>query len=892
MSQDKDRRIRKFNPGTFLSDDEVIEQFVVRNHELETVLNVLRGNVESPSCQHTLIVAPRGRGKTMLLARAAAELRENDEFSAALLPVRFMEESQEIFNMADFWLETLFHLAKECERTEHHLARELRTRHAALGKLWRNPELEDHARLAVLDAADRLGRKLVLMIENLQALSKDVDKDFGWKLRKVLQTEPQVMLVGSATSRFKELLDAELPYFELFRIIDLKPLNTDECRRLWIVVSGDSVSGREMRPLEILTGGSPRLLVIMAGFARHKSIRRLMEELVLLIDDHTEYFRGHLEALGKTERRVYLAVIDLWQLSSPSEISDRVRMDIRVVSTMLKRLHDRGMVKVNGRGRKRTYEAAEPLYSIYYKLRRDRDEATVVQGLIRCMAAYYTKEEQEELLHALIAEASDSPAIRAGLDRALAEMPGLAAIHGEIHCPEIERTPDEDMPTRQRRLLAEIMAAFRKGEYESVVRFVDQDMASQYPDPSRLRESTLSWALVYKAAALHQLGQLQSAASAFDEVIERFGNANSPQLQNSVAEALRGKGRVLMDQGKLEPALAVFEGIIERFGSANSPDLQFSVAESLSTKGYLLKAQNKLECALAAFEKVTGRYSTADIEELQRMVAQALIGKGGVLLAQGKLKRALAAFDEVIERFGTAMAPMLQLRVAYALANKGITLFCTSELTSAVLTLDTGIELIDSLDRADFSSAVAVALQRLAAYLLMAKGVALHIRGNPESALATLDELVECVDTAENPELQAWSVKSLVVKIRLQIAEGCVEDTLDTFRVLYSKYEPDNETSMREILKILIKLVGAGVDPRALLRILSSDESRKVALFPAVVALRQEAGEEVRAPGEVLAVAGDMREDIEKARLPAVELNEVISYLFSSLRPEESSNVP
>ena len=64
-----DQRIRKFNPGTFLSDEEVINQFVVRKRELDIVLEVLRGNIDSPSCQHVLVVAPRGRGKTMLLAR-------------------------------------------------------------------------------------------------------------------------------------------------------------------------------------------------------------------------------------------------------------------------------------------------------------------------------------------------------------------------------------------------------------------------------------------------------------------------------------------------------------------------------------------------------------------------------------------------------------------------------------------------------------------------------------------------------------------------------------------------------------------------------------------------------------------------------------------------------
>ena len=117
---------RKFNPGTFQSDDEIIRQFVVREHELGIVLEVLRGNVDSPSCQHLLLVAPRGRGKTMLLARVAAELRKDGELAAQLLPVRFMEESLEVLDPGDFWLETLFYLAAEVARLDPACAEELR----------------------------------------------------------------------------------------------------------------------------------------------------------------------------------------------------------------------------------------------------------------------------------------------------------------------------------------------------------------------------------------------------------------------------------------------------------------------------------------------------------------------------------------------------------------------------------------------------------------------------------------------------------------------------------------------------------------------------------------------------------------------------------------------
>ena len=397
MASILERPIRKFNPGTFQSDEEVVEQFVVRKHECDTILEVLRDNIESPSCQHTLITAPRGRGKTMLLARIAAEIRTKNEFSEHLMPVRFMEENQEISNIADFWLESLFHLAQESAAQDPALAVQLRSTYEDLNRHWREKTLEESARAAVLSAADQLDKKLVLMVENLQSL-ENLDKDFGWKLRAILQSEPQVILLASATNRFKGLDDANQPFFELFRIIDLEPLTTEECRCLWQVISGDSVREREIRPLQILTGGNPRLLVIIAGFAQHRSLRQLMEELVTLVDEHTEYFRGHLDALAKTERRVYVAVLDLWQPSKPGEIAYRARMDIRTVSTMLGRLINRGAVIVEGSGKNRLYSASERMYSIYYKLRRERDEADTVKNLILFMTVFYSETEREEII--------------------------------------------------------------------------------------------------------------------------------------------------------------------------------------------------------------------------------------------------------------------------------------------------------------------------------------------------------------------------------------------------------------------------------------------------------------------------------------------------------------
>ena len=100
-------------------------------------------------------------------------------------------------------------------------------------------------------------------------------------------------------------------------------------------------------------------------------------------------------------------------------------MGVRPVSTMLGRLVNRGAVVVEGTGRKRLYAAGEPLYSIYYKLRRERDEATVMRRLIHFMMAFYGIGKLYQMSGRLSLEAAESKVIREGIERALAEQPDV-----------------------------------------------------------------------------------------------------------------------------------------------------------------------------------------------------------------------------------------------------------------------------------------------------------------------------------------------------------------------------------------------------------------------------------------------------------------------------------
>ena len=316
---------------------------------------------------------------------------------AGLFPIVFAEESYEVTTCGEFWLECLGRLAEQAPSEERD---NLRLTYDDLRTVTDDQALADRCLGSLLDFADRHQTRLVLIVENLNMLFADIgDPDVGWQLRQTLQTEPRIILLGSATSRFDEIDSPEHALYDLFRVITLRPLDTDECKTLWQSVAGKSSTTEAVRPLEILTGGNPRLLTIIARFGADRSFRDLMENLLDLVDEHTEYFKSHLEALPHQERRVYLALARLWKPSTTREVADLARLDTNACSAQLKRLLTRGVVAIEGgTQRRRQYYLIERLYNIYYLLRRGVGSDNLVRALIEFMICLYSPAELVQII--------------------------------------------------------------------------------------------------------------------------------------------------------------------------------------------------------------------------------------------------------------------------------------------------------------------------------------------------------------------------------------------------------------------------------------------------------------------------------------------------------------
>ena len=615
---------RKYNPG-FLTDDELVASYCVRTMEFELLVEVLR---ECTGCSnpHQIVIGPRGSGKTSLLLRIVAEIRRDAALASRYFPVVFAEESYEVATAGEFWLECLTNLATQAPRREE--APDLHRTVDELRAIRDDLALADRCLGALLDFADREDKRLVLMVENLNMLFGDMaDPEVGWRLRKILQTEPRIIVFASATSRFDEIDSPDRALYDLFCVRTLRPLDRNQCAVLWETVSGRRPAHQTVRSLEILTGGSPRLISIVARFGAGLSFRDLMAHLLDLIDDHTEYFKGHLESLPAQERRVYLALAALWKPATTREIADHARLETSTCSAQLARLGERGVVRVvGGSARRKQYYLSERLYNIYYLLRRRRGPDRLVEALIHFMESYYSPSELKDISARMVHDSAGlgaemwslhrialtwlmkSPSLAEYCDELLAMMPaGFVAVSGrDSVTADLARAP-----------AAGVQADDDGGE----------------PSQGNTSESAERAAreLFKTTAALNVRNRAEDTVEACDEVVRRFGESEIPAVLVWVAKALVNKGTVLGELNRSQDALEACAEVVRRFGKSETPALLERVASALVNRGATLVALNRPQDALEAYDEVVRRFGKSETPALLVSVATALVNRGAAL---------------------------------------------------------------------------------------------------------------------------------------------------------------------------------------------------------------------------------------------------------------------
>ncbi|MGD2085720.1 MAG: tetratricopeptide repeat protein [Candidatus Aminicenantes bacterium] len=391
--------LMKYNPA-FLSQEELIQSFVVRQVDLDLIIETIKENTGN-SNQHILVIGPRGMGKTMLVLRAMAYIANDNKLNSQWYPIVFSEESYEVFTAAEFWLRAIFHLGNQTKDEN------LMQVHEGLKEERDEKRLYERALACLLDFADQHNKRLLLVVENINMLLEDqIGTDETWDIRHTLLNETRIMLLGTAPSRFDEIDNAGKAMFDLFKIHQLEPLSTKDSKLLWEYLTGQEVEENKIRPIQILTGGNPRLMAIISSFAAGASFRELMKQLTFLIDEYTTYFKSNIESLPSLERKVFVTLANIWEPAEAARVGRDARIDVNKTSSLLKRLETRGCVSITkSSGRKKIYQVTERLYNIYHLMRISGIQSDRVRAVVDFMVNFYEEKELAKKVSQLTNEA-------------------------------------------------------------------------------------------------------------------------------------------------------------------------------------------------------------------------------------------------------------------------------------------------------------------------------------------------------------------------------------------------------------------------------------------------------------------------------------------------------
>ncbi|MDE0622094.1 MAG: hypothetical protein OXH83_10520 [Bryobacterales bacterium] len=914
----------KFNPG-FLSDQELVDSFCVRVPEFEMLLQTIRESTDS-SNPHQLVVGSRGSGKTTLLLRVVVEVKRDPELRRAWLPVIFPEESYEIATCGEFWMQCLMHLANQSPKGVGgiDLARTL----AEVRSEQDDQRLAARCLAAVLDFAAREDRRLLLIVENLNMLFDDInDPDVGWQMRHTLQNEKRIFLLASATSRFDEVECYGRAMYDLLNVQELQRLDTDACAVLWRAVSHRDPDKGVIRSLEILTGGNPRLLAIIARFGAMLSLRELMDNLLALVDDHTEYFKSHIDSLGVQERRVYLALARLWMPATAREVAEHARLPTNNCSALLGRLVDRGAVLIAGGGpRRKQYYVAERMYNIYYLLRISRGSDRLVEALLRFMRSFYSQSDLEDYLDRLKRDPGPvAPIILRQFGQALeradlhiefgqagsGELRALEVRAGELLrsedwdqlirvCEEIESKVPPDASAPESEYLADsrnlrATALIELGhltEAESLCSAIWS--AHSASDFARLREAA-AIAGANRISILVRLGQSdQTILKACGDFLDRFWEDSSLRIAEPQAAALYYQAKAFGSLGRLSDALVAHEDLIERFERNTSPGVERFVISALHAVGLLLDQSEQFDQAREAYDSAIRRFGNSDSSETIEVAARVMMSKGVSFYQLNRPRDALQCFNDAIDRLADHQSGEIAEDLAKARFNKAVVLEALDESLSALREYD---ELARMPGPDDPPWTVEVA-----AHALLRKAVLLSNSDRAKEALATFDSLVGRLGENQVPEVVQRLCAAKLERAKLEIRVGqpdaaleMIDDTLvrsdaidDEGRLhalllraeAYFKCDRMDpcRRELKEVLGLLAELEevpGIGMEalfaftirlgPEPLLDLIEASPSANL-LRPFAIALRQELSMEVSAAREVLEVARDIRATLNDRR--------------------------
>jgi tetratricopeptide (TPR) repeat protein len=387
---------------------------VGRSTMLGDTLETLRKNLGKKPKHHQLFIAPRGSGKTHLLSLIEDAIRRDPALSEGYLVARFPEEANRVLSFASFLLTV-------CEILDQGTPPDAPW-HALYARLSTEDDdsvVADTLVKAFRDHYRKTGRILMLMVENLNQLMEEHIKALQsiQALRGFLMGDNGCLLIATSPIHFGALTKPDQPFYDFFDVQVLEPLTADDTIELirrnleWDkredLLARFSELLPKLRAIHTLTGGSPRLTVMLYELLATESITAVKEQFMALQDRITPFYQDRLRDLSPQERAVLETIATMRDQpgkpaapKTPGNIAKLMRMNQPQVSTLLSRLTKSLYLTTTDNpndGRSTLYTIREGFFDLWLYMNLSRAARQRIPLLADFFASFYEQDAYRRL---------------------------------------------------------------------------------------------------------------------------------------------------------------------------------------------------------------------------------------------------------------------------------------------------------------------------------------------------------------------------------------------------------------------------------------------------------------------------------------------------------------
>ncbi|WP_324171671.1 ATP-binding protein [Sulfurimonas sp.] len=388
----------KYTPDE-MSEDEFLERFVVREDIFNDIFEDLKSSDDSNTNQHYIIIGQRGQGKTTLLRKLQIEVKNDDELSKFLLPIKFAEEQYQIRSLCRLWEEVAEYLQTLYEY-------EFSTILDDMEKHFEDDDYDLQCFSYLESVVKAKGKKLLLLIDNVDELIGKLSEKEQRRLREILISSSIFRIVGGSTKMLEHHHDYSKAFYEYFKIIKLKSLNSKESREFLLSIARDEQkekiqnvienSPARIETLRRITGGVPRTLVMLFDIFLDED-GNAFDDLLKILDEATPLYKHRMDDLPSGLQEIVHTIAINWDGMLTNEIAKKTRESSKSVSAQLKKLEKYEIVESESIGKNKIYKIKERFFNIWYLMRfgRKKDRQRV-EWLVKFLEAWCTEDELEE----------------------------------------------------------------------------------------------------------------------------------------------------------------------------------------------------------------------------------------------------------------------------------------------------------------------------------------------------------------------------------------------------------------------------------------------------------------------------------------------------------------